>query len=232
MDVPVKGSKKNSVKRTDARQDLVCAGLELFGEYGIKGTSTRMLAKAAGTNISAISYYFGSKDGLYLAVIEHIITSMAQYVMPYREAARKTLEQPNLARAEVKQGILALLHGFATMFVASPSFSLWAKVLLREQANPTPAFDVLYVRHISPLQQLILHLLAVYTGLSPDEPLLRLRTQAFITQVLGFFVAREAILRLLGAQSFGEEHVRMIYAILAAHAQASLDASITPEDGQ
>ncbi|MFP4031684.1 MAG: TetR family transcriptional regulator, partial [Desulfococcaceae bacterium] len=59
----------------ETRRALIHAGLELFGEYGIKGTSTRMLAELSGANVAAIPYHFGSKRGLYLAVVAHIVAA-------------------------------------------------------------------------------------------------------------------------------------------------------------
>jgi AcrR family transcriptional regulator len=43
---------------------------ELFAEKGISGTSLRVLTTAAGTNLAAVHYHFGSKDGLVDAVLE------------------------------------------------------------------------------------------------------------------------------------------------------------------
>ena len=61
------------------RYALILSGLELFGEYGVKGTTTRMLADHSKANISAIKYYFGSKEGLYLGVVEHIADSISRH---------------------------------------------------------------------------------------------------------------------------------------------------------
>lgn len=42
----------------------------LFAELGYEGTSTRMLASKAGINVAMLSYYFGSKEKLFEAVLE------------------------------------------------------------------------------------------------------------------------------------------------------------------
>ncbi|KQU83658.1 TetR family transcriptional regulator [Variovorax sp. Root318D1] len=51
----------------EARQRLLYAALALFAANGYAKTSTREIARAADVNISAISYYFGDKAGLYAA---------------------------------------------------------------------------------------------------------------------------------------------------------------------
>ncbi len=42
----------------------------LFAKKGVQGTSIRQLSKAAGVNVAAVNYYFGSKNGLVKAVLE------------------------------------------------------------------------------------------------------------------------------------------------------------------
>ena len=51
-----------------SRERLLHAALALFAEHGFAKTSTREIAEAAGTNLAAISYYFGDKAGLLTAV--------------------------------------------------------------------------------------------------------------------------------------------------------------------
>lgn len=55
--------------RSDLRDRLIASARELFLIYGVDGASLRDIAKAAGTNIGMIYYYFPSKDELFEAVI-------------------------------------------------------------------------------------------------------------------------------------------------------------------
>lgn len=57
-------------EETDLRAKLLAEARRLFSENGFEKTSTREIASAAGANIGLISYYFGSKDDLYLAVMQ------------------------------------------------------------------------------------------------------------------------------------------------------------------
>ena len=62
-----------------ARERLLGEALRLFSEQGFARTSTRAIAQAAGANISAISYYFGDKQGLYrCAFLEPMSSSNVQ----------------------------------------------------------------------------------------------------------------------------------------------------------
>lgn len=57
----------------DKREVILQAAEDLFAEYGFKGTSTRALADHAGVNLGMLTYYFGSKDKIFQAVIERRI---------------------------------------------------------------------------------------------------------------------------------------------------------------
>jgi AcrR family transcriptional regulator len=54
----------------DKREHILIIAERLFGEKGFDGTSVRDIAQAAGVNLAMISYYFGSKEKLLVAVIE------------------------------------------------------------------------------------------------------------------------------------------------------------------
>jgi len=52
----------------DARERIFLAAERLFAERGFDGVSVRDIVEAAAVNLAAISYYFGSKSELLLAV--------------------------------------------------------------------------------------------------------------------------------------------------------------------
>ena len=62
------------------RADLIAAGRRLFGRRGFDGASIRAITKAAGANLGAVTYHFGSKRGLYAAVLEEGLRPMAARV--------------------------------------------------------------------------------------------------------------------------------------------------------
>lgn len=57
----------------DTPELLLDAGLFCFAKYGYEPTTTRLVAAMAGRNASLIAYHFGSKEGLYRAVIRHML---------------------------------------------------------------------------------------------------------------------------------------------------------------
>lgn len=61
-------SRKNDPEKT--RDDILTVATEEFSEYGLSGGRVDAIAEKTRTSKRMIYYYFGSKEGLYLAVLE------------------------------------------------------------------------------------------------------------------------------------------------------------------
>ncbi|MBR6056865.1 MAG: TetR family transcriptional regulator, partial [Victivallales bacterium] len=59
--------------KMDARDRLLVAGLKFFANKGYDGATVREICDEAKSNIAAINYYFGDKEGFYSAVKEYAI---------------------------------------------------------------------------------------------------------------------------------------------------------------
>lgn len=77
-----------TIKGEQAKKQLIAAALAQFGEYGMNAT-TREIASQAGQNIAAITYYFGSKEDLYLACAQWIADLLAS-------SSVRTPKKPNV----------------------------------------------------------------------------------------------------------------------------------------
>ena len=56
-------------EKIDARTALIAAASKLFTRKGYEAVSTRELAEAAGVNLAAIQYHFGSKAKLFIETV-------------------------------------------------------------------------------------------------------------------------------------------------------------------
>ena len=70
--VPRAKPKSSSRARGDTRQTLLTAAEHCLREEGYTELSTRKVAEQAGVPLSQIHYHFGSKEGLLIALLEHI----------------------------------------------------------------------------------------------------------------------------------------------------------------
>jgi AcrR family transcriptional regulator len=69
-----RGNARRDPART--RTKLLKAAIAEFSEQGFHGARTDRIAKRAGTNIRMLYHYFGSKDDLYVAVLEVVLADL------------------------------------------------------------------------------------------------------------------------------------------------------------
>ncbi|MCI0435642.1 MAG: TetR/AcrR family transcriptional regulator [Gemmatimonadetes bacterium] len=66
---------------TGTREALIEAGRGLFAESGFDGASIRAITSAAGANLGAVTYHFGTKEAFYDAVIDSTVQGLADKVI-------------------------------------------------------------------------------------------------------------------------------------------------------
>ena len=89
---------RGSAKKAETSITLLEAAKKVLRQHGYSGLSTRDVAMAAGVPLSQIHYHFGSKQGLVLALFEHLNAQLLdrQSAM-FGDAALKLSEQWDLA---------------------------------------------------------------------------------------------------------------------------------------
>lgn len=80
------------------RERLLGAALTVIGTSGVAGATSRHIAAAAGTNLQAITYHFGSKDEL---IAEALVGAVLDWIAPARAALQGLVDDPagHLVRA-------------------------------------------------------------------------------------------------------------------------------------
>lgn len=213
--MPAPHPAKSADRTGDTRERLLRAALEVFGMHGYEGVSTRQLANRAGVNLAAIPYHFGGKQGLYLAVVEAIAAQIGA-----RMGARVAAMQANLGgekrltRKQLLGHLHALLEGLAGVLLGSPDAHLWAGVILREQLNPTAAFDILYRDVIGRVHQTLSLIISRLLGRPDGDPDCTLRAHAVLGEVIIFRAARAAVLRRMDWDDYDPERIRHITRLL------------------
>jgi AcrR family transcriptional regulator len=81
------GTVSTSGERTDTATRLLDAAERIFADEGIEAASVRAITQAAGANIAAVSYHFGSKQDLVVALLERRVTEMHDARRPLLDAA-------------------------------------------------------------------------------------------------------------------------------------------------
>jgi len=196
------------------RQRLIEAGLDIFGRVGFEAASTRVLAEAAGANLAAIKYHFGGKRGLYLAVARHIADLVGRNVGPAAQRAREVLAAGSLDAATASLLLEEVIVLAARNIVANPDAARWARFVLREQFEPTEAFDIIYSHIMGRMHGTVTAIVAIVLGLDPESEEAKLEAFALVGQVLVFRVARAAVLRRMQWTDVGPLEAEAIFSQL------------------
>lgn len=146
-----------SVDGQQTRHRLLYEALRLFSEQGFAKTSIRAIAQAAQVNVSAISYYFGDKEGLYRAAFfetscqENMQAMLAPFSAPELglEAALRLYYQVMLA---------PLQEGAA----AQQSMRLY----LREMLEPTGLWQEEIAHRLRPTYEAMWRVLCRHVGVT------------------------------------------------------------------
>ena len=69
MATPLEKARRNP---DSVKARILSVARRLFGQYGFQGTTTRMIAKEAGIDISTLHYHWGDKGDLFEAVIHDL----------------------------------------------------------------------------------------------------------------------------------------------------------------
>jgi AcrR family transcriptional regulator len=205
---------KTNARGEDTRKRLLDAATRLFSERGFEGVTTREIAADANTTLPSIPHHFGSKEGLYQAVIASIAEEMAKHLSPASAVALTVLGRKNASREDKIDALenLVITHAGALLQTRSE----WAQLMVREQLRPTAA--------LSPLNELLeryvldplIRLIASLTHTPSEGSEAKLRAVALLGRVVIFRVAKTSLLRIMGWQELTAARIKVILESLRA----------------
>lgn len=79
---------------------ILATAYDLFASHGIDGASIRDIARGAGVSLAMVHHYFGSKQGLYSACIQAMLTELGGLGVELQEMLGKGVTQPASILAE------------------------------------------------------------------------------------------------------------------------------------
>jgi AcrR family transcriptional regulator len=137
------------------RRRILVAAERLFAEGGIERTTMRAITREAGTNLAAVNYHFGSKDGLVKAVFDDLA----------RETARSRLKRLDELRAR-KPGrplpVRDIIDTFMAPYIGGDGRhgALLVRLILQHRATPTPVTRRIIAQHFDRLAEIFIAALA------------------------------------------------------------------------
>jgi AcrR family transcriptional regulator len=140
---------------TSTRQQLLDAARAVLQRDGVAALSTRSVGAEAGVNLSLIHYYFGSRDGLLLAILEQIDADLlarqrAMYGQGEATLAEKWRQAVDFYRQDLESGYIRALmelasHGYSNPEMAERVRELmagWRNLLVEVAAEALPRLGI------------------------------------------------------------------------------------------
>ena len=182
--------------RSSATQDRILDSAEaLFVEHGFEATSLRQITAAAGVNLAAVNYHFGSKEELFQAVLTRRLDPMNQE----RLALLTRFEHDAAPRPLSCERILAAMFIPALKLARDPQRGGkdFLRLLGRAYADPAP-----FIRHFLSEQYavMIARFKAAFGRALPHLPKRELSWRLhFVMGALSYTLAGTDALKLIAA---------------------------------
>ena len=172
--------------RTDGdatRAQLLETAGKLFAERGFANVTSKEICALASANMAAINYHFGSRDGLYEAVL---LAAHAQLLDLDAMAAIAG------GAGEAREKFRAIFGGILGHVIERDAG--WAmRVMVRELLSPSPSAQVLARKAVLPKAKLMMGVLADLLELPPNHGAVQ-RALAFVmTQSMGLLLVPKDI---------------------------------------
>jgi AcrR family transcriptional regulator len=207
-----------STDSTTAR--ILDAALDLFGERGLTGTTVRDIASRAKVNVAAISYHFGGKEKLYRAVAENLTAGIETRVA---QRAAHILKNPPSDPSAALSALETMLETVVDVIVGPQEMRRVARFIIREQMQPTAAFEVLFGT-FTRLHGVACRLLGAAAGLDPEAEETRVRAFLLIGQAVFLRIGEAAVLRRMQIKSYDAAFLDKVKELLKQHVRAIVAA--------
>ncbi len=207
----------------DTRRRILDTALEVFASEGYEGASTRQLAERAGVNLPAIQYYFGSKEGLFRAVIDSIIERTETHMAPLAAEVRAALADPATSHEALVELLCRMLEAFVSLVTGGPHVEAKRQLFARSEVEDTPGLEQLHDSGKCQVFKPCVELTARLIGRTSDDEETELRAMALLGQVTIFCHkgAHETDLtpqRVEAIQRLVREHTLAIFRTLSSKA--------------
>jgi TetR/AcrR family transcriptional regulator, regulator of cefoperazone and chloramphenicol sensitivity len=159
------------------RERLLEAAEELFIERGYNHVTVRDICRTAGANVAAVNYYFRDKLGLYQEILMKVIACMHEVSKSAHEGK---------AGVSAEERFRHYVRTFMGHVLSNGQVCRAGKLMAREMADPSPAFDLIIEKAIRPNSALVAALISELTGLPTADPRVGICVGCIQTQITGF----------------------------------------------
>jgi TetR/AcrR family transcriptional regulator, regulator of cefoperazone and chloramphenicol sensitivity len=204
----------------ETRGRILESALELFAASGFDGASTRAIAEHARVNLPAIQYYFGSKEGLYRAVVGQFSQELQADVAPIAERIRVELASGEPSRRRLVDLLCEMLDIVIALILddSVPNRESRQKFFARMEVEPNAAVDALQDDMMRYVCEPCCSIIGRLIDRPPQHEQVLLHAMTIIGQAKIF--CGWGTNRVLHWDTIGEARVRSAQVIVREHIQA------------
>ncbi|MTH14757.1 TetR/AcrR family transcriptional regulator [Flavobacterium sp. LC2016-01] len=162
--------KTATIESIDKKAFILDISEKLFARYGARETTVRLITQKAGISIAMLNYYFGSKENLFLTVLERRIQ---QFKM-----AKNTVNMENKGTIEM---LLTYMSVYIDLVVDYQPFYrlMMIEKLLNENKKAVEMIESYFQSNIQTLKNIIIQSVA-------DEKIDGVNIETFVMNISGF----------------------------------------------
>lgn len=212
----------NSEKRKNnlSRKKLINSAISLFAINGFESTSTREICRHAGVNLSLIPYYFGSKEGLYIDIIESIFHYGLTFM---QEELVRVASIATMSKTEQVELYRSILCKYAQILYSDNVPSNFVVLMIKEQASPHSKFSQTYSQKIDIVYRALRMVLASILNKDASDKVVIFEVSSIIGQILSFKILDRATLPYLNQDSYTKEDIERIKRMIFSHIDLSIE---------
>jgi AcrR family transcriptional regulator len=122
------------------REKIIKAASRAFADSGYEGASIRAIVAVADVNQAAINYHFGSKEGLYRAVLQTALQALMQ-----DDGAR-----PDQGRLSREAALRRFVRQQLRPIISGDDLASYVRIFSWETLRPSPVFRKFMAREAAP----------------------------------------------------------------------------------
>lgn len=206
-------------KQNLTKRKIMNSAILLFASKGFSTTTTREICRHAGVNLSLISYYFKTKDGLYTSIIESIMN----YGLEYLQEEISHVQNIGVMNREEKIELYRKLLEKYVAFLYSESVpNSFVILMIKEQTTAHSKFSEMYAKKINIFYSALRKTLASILDKKETDKSIIFEISSVIGQILSFKIMDRATLSAFKQHAYTKDDSKKIVAIVSAHIDESI----------
>ncbi len=189
--------RKVSSKRISTRQLILDTAGELFADYGMKGTSIKMIADKSKQNIAAANYHFGSKKNLYVETIKHVVEKLSE---------SSSLSQEKVSAKNFEGELTKFVQSRAKILLSGLYPSWYGSLIVRSLQEAPKNIQEMALEFFRPE---VSYLEGMAAAVKPRISAMAAKMWAYtvVSQIIFYVSARKMILLAIGKKGYSPEFI-------------------------